>query len=204
MRILLLQNVDECLAGGSSWCTSSRVPPPPQRPLCHGGHQHCQVFLRSFYRVQLPPQTQLAGRRPHDWETFEASHDRDHLHQLCRPAHSRREKRCASGPTVCGVFSIQYLQYSVFSSGSPVCGGPPVFSSKLIKSEGGTGWSNSADQRRDVKQILLACGSIPKDDGGKRIPSKRVGWSEGLLLSVKHRHKQNVTGRHSLYPKIAN
>ena len=45
-----------------------------------------------------------------------------------------------------------------------------VFYGQPIKSSGGAGWSNAADSRGDVEQILLAGRNLPKDDGGERIP----------------------------------
>ena len=71
--------------------------------------------LESHFWVQLP-QTQLAGRRPRDWETFEASHDGHNLHQLCRPALSHCKERCASGPPVCGIFSNLFKTYKMCRS----------------------------------------------------------------------------------------
>ena len=34
-------------------------------------------------------------------------------------------------------------------------------------------------------QVLLASRSLPEDDGGERVPSKPVGWTERFPLQVK-------------------
>ena len=56
-----------------------------------------------------------------------------------------------------------------------------------MKSAGGEGWSNAADRRRDVEQILLVRRSLSKNDGGEGIPSKPVGWTERFPLQVNRR-----------------
>ena len=53
-----------------------------------------------------------------------------------------------------------------------------------MKSAGGEGWSNAADRRGDVEQILLVRRSLPENDGGEGIPWKPVRWTERFPLQV--------------------
>ena len=51
-------------------------------------------------------QTELVGRQPRDWATFETSHEKHDLHQLCRSEHSRRRRRLWSPADVLGILGI--------------------------------------------------------------------------------------------------
>ena len=64
----------------------------------------------------------------------------------------------------------------------------PVFLqySHLENLPGGERWSSAAYIWEFAEKILLACCSIPKDDGGERISWKPVRWSERFPLQVKH------------------
>ena len=57
----------------------------------------------------LLSQTQLVGRRPQHWETFEASHDRHNLHQLCCSAWPCCKERLFSAENVLGILKHDEL-----------------------------------------------------------------------------------------------
>ena len=60
----------------------------------------------------------------------------------------------------------------------------PLF--QLENLPGGEGWSSAAYIWEFVEKILLACCSVPNNDGGERISWKPVGWSERFPLQVRH------------------
>ena len=112
-------------------------------------------------------QTELAGGQPHNWPTFEASHEKHNLHQLCCPEHPRGRRRLRSAKHVLGILGIsEHLPLMLRGS---LCIFAFLWTANM-KSSGGAGWSNAADSGGDVEQILLAGRSLPKDDGGERVP----------------------------------
>ena len=85
------------------------------------------------------------------------------------------------------VFSVFPNIFPLNSEGTSAFWHSFILSALQIKSSGGEGWSNAADSRGDVEQILVAGRSLPEDDGGERLSSKPVGWTERFPLQVNRR-----------------
>ena len=56
--------------------------------------------------LTIHSQTELAGRKPRNWATVEAPHEKHNLHQLCRSEHTRCRGRLRSATHVLGILGI--------------------------------------------------------------------------------------------------